>query len=155
MAIANGLSIVGCLFNFTTTIVLSTYKFTLGKMVIALSIMDFVATVISLLAVVKTENQYYCDFKSFWWFFGFNGSLAWTSCFAHGLYISTKSNNLEIIDSKFKPYAIVSTSIALILGTTGFFLKFYNSNICDPLLVANGLVLEMKTDVTRRRNGLP
>lgn len=143
VTIANSLSILGCLFNFVTTIVLKTYKLSLGKMVIALSFMDFIGSVVSLFSNIKTDNHLFCNIQGFFWFFGTGGSFAWTACFAHGLYVSTKYNNLSLINESFKSYVIGSTAVAFILGIAGglcdFFILEPDLKTCYHRTARNGM----------------
>lgn len=125
IAIANSLSVVGCIFNLITAWILRTYHFTLGKMVVALSLMDLISSIISLFAMVKSQSQFFCDVQGFFWFFGCGGSLVWTVCFAHALFISSKFNSIGLLENMFKYYLWISTGVALILGIFAAIMNFF------------------------------
>lgn len=114
-------SLIGCLFNLTATLLLKVHRHTLGKMVILLSIMDSIYNVVGIAQTFKVSSSNICQVQSFFVAFGYCGSLAWTCCFAHSLYVTLKQENIE---QYFKKYNLVSFFAAIGLGLLAITIRF-------------------------------
>lgn len=115
--IASVLSLIGCIFNLITTIVLKITTHTLGKMVICLSLMDIFVNFSGILESVRTDSDIYCGSITFLSAFGYGGSLTWTCCFAHLLYVTVnKDIGNRSADAYFKIYNGVSGAIAVTIA---------------------------------------
>lgn len=128
------LSILGCIFNFMTALLLKTNKIAIGKMVLGLSVMDFVSSVVVIVLRQRT-NEYVCRVETFFLYFGYAGSFAWTCCFANALYKAIKSEDFEVIDAALvKNYTKLSIILALLIAVystaTGF--RKTQDGLCLP-----------------------
>ena len=104
--IADSLSILGCIFNLFTTILLRASDYALGKMVVLLCIMDLICNGTSIIQTLHGIVDWQCQTTTFISFFGYAGSLCCTICFAHALYISVTEIHIKAIDSYLKTYFI-------------------------------------------------
>ena len=119
------LSVLGCIFNIVTTIIFKISKTGLGKMVIALSIMDLIFSSSFLFLELIVENELICQVGSFLWVFGFVGSLSWSCCFAHCLYRTVKSGDSQTQSEFIGWYRTVSIIFSSIIAITAVCMKFW------------------------------
>ena len=124
MIITCMLSIIGCFFNLTTTLILKIAHNTLGKMVVVLCIMDLLYNVCCILTDYYPGNSITCMIESSLMIGGFAGSIFWTCCFAHCLYVSAKGDTVIILEDYFTKYTILSIIAAIIFGTTSGLTNF-------------------------------
>lgn len=110
------LSILGCIFNLLMTKMIETYKTPNGKMVIFLSVMDLISSSIIISLEFNIHSNFICQIQSFLMYFGFIGSLVWTCCFAHCLYKTVRTENIEIRSIYFRKYVIISSLLSLCVG---------------------------------------
>lgn len=121
---SNILSIVGSLFNMSTTVILKITHHTLGKMVVALSAMDLIYNFLNVLTDITKPNEFLCAGEGAIMFFGFGGSLFWSCCFAHSLYINVKCSNIEVLDTYFKRYTLLSLVAAVSVSGSALISRF-------------------------------
>lgn len=115
--IADSLSILGCLFNLFTTVLLKASDYTLGKMVVLLCITDLIYNGISVIQSFHQIENWMCQTTTFFSFFGYAGSLCCTICFAHALYVSVTYDQVKAIDSFLKLY-VMSSCVTGFAGAT-------------------------------------
>lgn len=115
--IADSLSILGCLFNLFTTVLLKASDYTLGKMVVLLCITDLIYNGISVIQSFHQIENWMCQTTTFFSFFGYAGSLCCTICFAHALYVSVTYDQVKAIDSFLKLY-VMSSCVTGLAGAT-------------------------------------
>lgn len=115
-AIISALALLGSSFNLFTAIYLGTIKNGLGKMVVFLSIADAISSIIAITLSFPTTSPGYCQFQTFWLYFGYSGSFVWTCCFAHALYRAVREEKFQVIDMNLKIYAILSITVASLIG---------------------------------------
>ena len=119
------LAVLGCIFNTFTTFFFKISKTALGKMVIALSIMDFIFSSSYMFLTVRIENEFICQLGSFLWVFGFVGSLSWSCCFAHCLYHSVKYADNQAPNAFLWRYRIASIILGLAGAITAVSMEFW------------------------------
>lgn len=123
------ISIVGCLSNMTITMFLKISKTGIGKMVIALSLMDLIFSVCSLFITFKANSMIFCNVMSFILCFGWIGSLFWTCCFAHSLFMSMKFGEGDfVINHYFGAYVKTSTVLTIIASLLSAALGYFSVN---------------------------
>lgn len=115
--VVNSLSIIGCLFNVFTPFILKRSSNTVTKMVVSLGLMDLIFSGFSLVDLVKTKSNIFCQIMTFGIYFGYGGSLAWTVCFAHGLYTGINRSTPQVTEGNYRNYSKVSIAAALLLGS--------------------------------------
>lgn len=123
------LSIIGCIFNTATTIMFKISKTAMGKMVIALSIMDFIFSLSYLIILFQISHSFICQILSFFWTFGFLGSLWWSCSFAHCLYRSIKRVDDHTADSFLRQYWVISITLGLVFAVLAICMEFWTLKI--------------------------
>lgn len=124
-AVFSALSVLGCIFNTVTTIMFKISETAVGKMVIALSITDFIFNASYSFLIFHVESPFICRIGSFFWGFGFAGSLSWCCCFAHCLYRSLKSDNDQTPNLFLKWYFMISGACGFILAVLAALLQLW------------------------------
>ena len=143
------LSIVGCVFNVIVTLVLRSWKYT-GRMVIGLSIMDFLACFSMVVQPIPIESEFLCRILSFTRCFGFGGSFAWICCFAHSLMIILKADGeVNVIDAYLNRYALIALISGLFNGVLAFVSQYKaidESGYCTHAASKSGVMINLLID---------
>lgn len=135
MIIINLLSILGCCFNLVLTVSLKISENPLGKMVVALSLMDLIANSISLLMGLNISTELWCHVIGFMQAFGFGGSIFWSCFFAHAYYVMHKKQDNKIINSYLTMYMIISTCLSIGLGIFSVSISFISLDLDEKRCV--------------------
>ena len=117
------LSLIGCVFNLTVTMALKIHHHVLGMMIVWLSLMDFIYNTVGILQTVSVENSLICQVQSFAVSIGYGGSLAWSCCFAHSLYINFKKDDIRAVATFYKRYVKICILIAIMLATVSLVIR--------------------------------
>lgn len=121
----SALSLCGSFLNIITTIVLKNYLISVGKLIIALSMMDAIACIGSFLDPIRANSQMYCNFISYLSIFGYIGSLFWTATFAFSLYSTVHLNTSGIASNNFKKYVLSSILLSLSYACVPVVINYY------------------------------
>ena len=138
------LSVAGCIFNALTTFFLKISNQGIGKMVLSISLMDFIFSISFIFTVIQIPAPILCDIGSFFWGVGFTGSLWWSCCFAHCLFYSVKYETNDTPDNFIRKYWIIAAFISIISGSSAAVLKGWSldksTGICfHPINMAEKL----------------
>ena len=130
--IVAGLSILGCLFNLITTLMIRNTWTTLGWMIIALSLSDILTAVMTILLRFENTSYILCQCISFLTTFGNINSFIWTCCFGHALLASMRqTEDVRSLKRYWKAYTSIALSVSAFLGTVAVFTEFYTVGV-DP-----------------------
>lgn len=123
--VANSLSIMGSLFNIGTTMFLKTSHRSVERMVIGISLMDLIYNVVCLISSsVQVSDATICQAETFIMMFGYGGSIAWTCCFAHALYISLRASQVLKLEKYVNYYLLISMVVGAVIGTISVLTEF-------------------------------
>ena len=120
------LSIAGCIFNIVVTTCLGKSKFIIGKMVVLIAVFDILTHTPLVLSTFRlTSNRLNCEVIGSWiLYFGYAGTLFFTTSFAHALYHSLKNGSIECVEKYFKKYIAISLAAALMMGSLSLVFRF-------------------------------
>ena len=106
------ISTLGCIFNIIMTLALKLHYNALGKMVVILSLYDAIFTIsFALVGYFDVPPLFLLGVFIFSW----TESIVWVTCFAHALYVSIRYDLDHLNNSLLKKYAIVSTTIGILI----------------------------------------
>lgn len=105
----SAISLLGSIFNIFAVTKLKSYVNSLCRMVLILSILDLLL-ITSWIYMMNDRDALFMDNV---WYFSWGSSIALTTCFANGLYITIKRMNPELIESSFNKYMIFSTIVGM------------------------------------------
>lgn len=132
--VANGISIVGLIFNLITNYYVRTSTTILKKMIVSLCLMDLLFNVVTTLSIFKMQYPILCGFLGFFVFYGYGGSIAWTCCFAHCLYstIGQKQSEVDSNEDQWTRYKYVGFISPLVISVAATAAQYYtvNSEYC-------------------------
>lgn len=136
------LSILGCLFNLGATLYLKLHQNVLGKMVINLSINDFLFT-LSFTIMFFNSDPLLSKIAGVIFAITWSGSTAWVCCFAHALYISLGAGEYTLEKYLFKRYSIftILMSIAVCVGMSIFNFTSEGVEEATTMFLICGLVI--------------
>lgn len=133
LSILGSLSLLGCLFNITITFLLKLHRNVLGKMMICLSVTDFIYTMAIGCPIWRDLPAANIIFNFAW-----AGSVIWGCSFADTLYNSAKFGEELLDDSLLKKYFVMSVIFSAIGGLLQA--PIFNSFIPSISFWFNGII---------------
>ena len=118
------LSMMGCVFNAITTFFLKLSTHGIGKMVLSISLVDFIFSISFIFSVIQVSESS-CNIGAFLWGFGFIGSLWWSCCFAHCLFHSVKYETSDTPDKFIRKYWIISAIVGIIWASSSAYARWW------------------------------
>lgn len=129
-SLVNEVSLLACFFNLLSMIAFRNFHQALGRMMIALCIMDMLYNASSLLSAKSLSVYIFPQALKFARFFGYIGSITWTACFAHALLRIRKQGDPKFMEPLFRNYTIFCFSSAFIISILAV---VSDSSIMDPV----------------------
>lgn len=111
---AKTLSILGCLMNFLTVILLKKIQNQFLKIILIVSSMDLIYATFALSKDLFPINPQVCRVMDGFSRIGFFGSIAWTCCFSHYLVSSLKKEEFDQRRQIMKRYISIATTISIV-----------------------------------------
>lgn len=135
---ANGLSILGAILTIPLIVSFSKLNHIFKKMIMSLSGMDLIYNCLSLLTLISAKSNFLCATLTFFTFFGFGGSIAWTCCLAHSFYNSLCNAENFRPELNWRLYTWFSLVASTTVATLTIMLKFASinpdTNVCSHSL---------------------